>query len=141
MQFSIYADGGARGNPGPAGAGAVVRDAKGETVLEVSEFLGHATNNFAEYTAVLRALESLHDMLGADAVNAAVTVHMDSLLVVEHMSGKWRIKNAGLAPLAARVKELARGFRSVSFSHVPRAQNADADRLANVAMDRGMHRT
>ncbi len=140
MRFTIYADGGARGNPGPAGAGAAVLSEAGETLIEVSEFLGHATNNFAEYTAVLRALEALADYLGAGAKDAEVSVRMDSLLVVEQMSGNWKIKHPGLKPLWARVGALAGLFKSVTFSHVPRAKNAHADRLANAAMDSGMGR-
>jgi len=137
MRFTIYADGGSRGNPGPAGAGAVVRDDAGETVAEVSEFLGRATNNVAEYTAVLRALEALADILDGEAKDADVHVRMDSMLVVKQMSGEWKLKHPGLRPLAARVAELMRLFRSVSFEHVYRDANKDADRLANDAMDRG----
>lgn len=137
MQFTIYGDGGARGNPGPAGAGAVVRDASGATVATVSEFLGIATNNVAEYTAVVRALEALLAHLGADAKNAEVDIRLDSMLVVKQMSGEWKLKNEGLKPLAARVRELSTSFARVSFMHVYREQNKDADRLANEAMDRG----
>ncbi|MBU1292648.1 ribonuclease HI family protein [Patescibacteria group bacterium] len=137
MQFTLYADGGSRGNPGPAGAGAIVRDETGETVVEVSEFLGHATNNIAEYTAVLRALEVLSEKLGPEAVKATVHVRLDSMLVVRQMMKQWKLKNEGLKPLAARVEELMQNFNSVSFEHVYREDNTDADRLANRAMDRG----
>lgn len=137
MRFTIYADGGARGNPGPAGSGAIVRNESGETVATVSEFLGVATNNVAEYTAVLRAFETLAAMLEDKAREADLDVRLDSMLVVKQMGGEWRIKNEGLKPLAARVAELARSFRSVSYTHVYRDQNKDADRLANEAMDKG----
>ena len=137
MRFTIYADGGARGNPGPAGSGAIVRNESGETVATVSEFLGVATNNVAEYTAVLRAFETLAAMLEDNARDADLDVRLDSMLVVKQMSGEWRIKNEGLKPLAAGVAELARRFRSVSYTHVYRDQNKDADRLANEAMDKG----
>ncbi|HEY0979615.1 MAG TPA: reverse transcriptase-like protein [Candidatus Paceibacterota bacterium] len=137
MRFTIYADGGARGNPGPAGSGAIVRNESGETVATVSEFLGVATNNVAEYTAVLRAFETLAAMLEDKAREADLDVRLDSMLVVKQMGGEWRIKNEGLKPLAARVAELARRFRSVSYTHVYRDQNKDADRLANEAMDKG----
>lgn len=137
MQFTIHADGGARGNPGPAGSGAVVRDEDGTAVIKVSEFLGHATNNVAEYTAVLRALEQLAAMLGARVKDARVAVYMDSKLVVEQMNGAWKVKHPNMKPLYARVAELTRAFASVSFAHVPREKNKDADALANAAMDRG----
>jgi len=138
MKFLIQADGGARGNPGPAGSGAVIRDASGKTVGEVAEFLGHATNNVAEYTALVRALELLASMLGPDAVKETqVAVEMDSKLVIEQMKGAWKIKHPNMKPLAARAAELCRQFASVSFTHIPRARNAAADALANAAMDRG----
>ena len=137
MQFTIYADGGSRGNPGPAGSGAVIRDAAGTTVATVSEFLGVTTNNVAEYTAVLRALETLRNMQGADAKATDVEVRMDSMLVVKQMSGEWKIKHPNMKPLAAEVGVVVRAFRSVNFRHVYRSDNADADALANEAMDRG----
>ncbi len=138
MEFTIFADGGARGNPGPAGSGAVVKDKNGKIVLKVSEFLGHATNNIAEYTGILLALEALLAHVGEDAEDVSVTVRMDSMLVVKQMNGEYKIKHPNLTPLAARVKELARQFKSVSFAHVYREQNKEADKLANEAMDRGM---
>ncbi len=137
MNFTLYADGGSRGNPGPAGAGALVRDESGNTVIEVSEFLGHATNNVAEYTAVLRALEVLSEELGPNAKDAEIMVRMDSMLVVRQMMKQWKLKHIGLKPLAARVEELMSNFKSVTFEHVYRDDNADADRLANRAMDKG----
>ncbi len=137
MLFTIYGDGGSRGNPGPSGSGAIVRDEDGKTVLTVSEFLGVTTNNVAEYTAVLRALESLSAHLADDAKDADVHVRMDSMLVVKQMRGEWKLKHPGLKPLAARVTEFVRDFNSVSFEHVYRDANKDADRLANEAMDRG----
>jgi ribonuclease HI len=81
MQFTIFADGGSRGNPGPAGSGAVVRDSKGQIIIEVSEYLGITTNNVAEYTGILRALEKLCDLLAAEAKDAVVIIKMDSMLV------------------------------------------------------------
>lgn len=138
MRFTIYGDGGSRGNPGPAGSGAIIRDEEGDTVATVSEFLGVATNNVAEYMAVLRALETLARMLESKAGQADVLVRMDSMLVVKQMTGEWKLKHPGLKPLAARVGELVRLFKSVSFEHVYRDFNKDADRLANEAMDRGV---
>lgn len=137
MRFTIYGDGGSRGNPGPAGSGAIIRNEAGDTVGTVSEFLGVATNNVAEYTAVLRALETLAVMLESKAHEAEVRVYMDSMLVVKQMTGEWKLKHPGLKPLAQRVGELVRLFKSVSFEHVYRDFNKDADQLANEAMDRG----
>lgn len=136
MNFTLYADGGSRGNPGPAGAGALVRNEAGETVVEVSEFLGNTTNNVAEYTAVLLALEALAQKLGVAAKDAEISVRLDSMLVVRQMLKQWKLKNEGLKPLAARVEELVSLFKSVTFEHVYREYNTDADRLANRAMDR-----
>lgn len=138
MTFTIYADGGARGNPGPAGAGAVVKDEKGKVVAEVAEYLGHATNNFAEYTAIIRGLEALSESLGTKVGETSVSVKMDSQLVVRQMLGEYKIKHPTLRPLAARAKELAHSFKSVSFTHIPREENYEADALANDAMDRAL---
>jgi probable phosphoglycerate mutase len=138
MHFTIFADGGSRGNPGPAGSGAVVRDETGKIVIEVSEFLGNTTNNVAEYTGILRALEKLFEREGAAAKDAVVTIKMDSMLVVKQMNGEYKIKHPNLQPLAAHVKELSKEFKSVSFAHVYREHNKEADKLANLAMDRGM---
>lgn len=137
MRFAIQADGGARGNPGPAGSGAVIWDEHKKILGEVSEFLGHATNNVAEYTAILRGLELLAATLGPDARAAEVDVEMDSKLVIEQMNGRYKIKHPNLKPLALGVKNLVPKFKSVSFTHIPREKNKEADRLANEAMDRG----
>lgn len=136
----MYADGGSRGNPGPAGSGAIVRDHNGKTVLTVSEFLGTTTNNVAEYTAVLRGLEKLIAHLGDASLSASVSVRMDSMLVVKQMNGEYKIKHPNLIPLARAVSQAAGRFQSVSFEHVYREQNKDADALANAAMDAGMGR-
>jgi ribonuclease HI len=137
MRFTIHADGGARGNPGPAGSGAIVYDAKRETILEVSEYLGETTNNVAEYTAIIRALAGLADALGERSKQAEVLVEMDSQLVVKQMRGEYKVKHPNMKPLAAQVKMLVPRFGSVVFTHIPREENADADALANAAMDRG----
>jgi ribonuclease HI len=137
MRFVIHADGGARGNPGPAGSGAVVYDEKREAILEVSEYLGETTNNVAEYTAIIRALEALAELLGERAKEAEILVEMDSQLVVKQMRGEYKIKHPNMKPLAAKVKILVPQFTSVIFKHIPREENADADSLANAAMDRG----
>lgn len=131
MRVVIEADGGARGNPGPAGYGAVVRDAKtGEVLAERSAALGVTTNNVAEYSGLVAGLQAAAE-LGASTVE----VRMDSKLVVEQMSGRWQIKHPGLRPLAAEAAALLRRFDSVTFGWVPRERNKHADALANAAMD------
>lgn len=128
----VEADGGARGNPGPAGYGAVVRDAAtGEVLAERAEAIGVATNNVAEYRGLIAGLEA-----AAEVGATHVELRMDSKLVVEQMSGRWQIKNAALRPLAARAAALIRGFESVRFDWIPRDRNRHADALANAAMDR-----
>ncbi|WNM34796.1 bifunctional RNase H/acid phosphatase [Streptomyces sp. Li-HN-5-11] len=132
-EFIVEADGGSRGNPGPAGYGAVVRDAAtGDTLAEAAEYLGVATNNVAEYQGLLAGLRAAHALDPA----AAVHVRMDSKLVVEQMSGRWKIKHPDLKPLAA---EAARVFppARVTYEWIPRERNKHADRLANEAMDAG----
>ncbi|MGV9611191.1 bifunctional RNase H/acid phosphatase [Nocardia xishanensis] len=127
----VEADGGSRGNPGPAGFGAVVFDAGHVAVLaERRESLGIATNNVAEYRGLIAGLEAAAE-LGARTVD----VRMDSKLVVEQMSGRWKVKHAAMIPLADRARRLVADFDRVSFTWIPRAQNSHADRLANEAMD------
>jgi ribonuclease HI len=125
-----YIDGGARGNPGPAGYGVRVEHEDGTLVEEFAESIGTATNNVAEYRGLLAALE-----WAAAHGHRAVHVRSDSLLLVQQMKGVFKVKHAGLIPLHARAKELAHGIGRVTFEHVGRAKNAHADRLANTAMD------
>ena len=128
----VEADGGSRGNPGPAGYGALVRDAGTMEVLATeSEFIGIATNNVAEYSGLIAGLRAAAQI---DA-HASVLVRMDSRLVVEQMSGRWKIKHPDMKPLAAAATEAARGFSAITYEWVPRERNKDADRLANEAMD------
>ena len=128
----VEADGGSRGNPGSAGYGAVVRDAgTGEVLAEVSESIGLATNNVAEYSGLLAGLRAA----GRLAPGAEAEVRMDSKLVVEQMSGRWRIKHPDLRALAAEARQAARALGQVTYTWVPRERNAHADRLANQAMD------
>ncbi|HYD93044.1 MAG TPA: reverse transcriptase-like protein [Candidatus Paceibacterota bacterium] len=139
MDFTLYADGGARGNPGPAGAGAVVFDAIGKRVVEVADYLGETTNNVAEYEAVIRGLKALLAAYPDGYFkHAKVTVRMDSKLVIEQLRGAYKVKHPNLIPRYLEVRNvLARGFSQVVFEHVPRERNADADELANRAMDKG----
>jgi len=129
----VEADGGSRGNPGPAGYGAAVTDAAtGAVLTERSEFLGVTTNNVAEYRGLIAGLEAAKELHAQ-----RVRVRMDSKLVIEQMKGTWQVKHPGLQPLAAQARDLASSFTEVTFEWIPRAQNAHADRLANEAMDRG----
>lgn len=138
MTYTIHADGGARGNPGPAGAGAVVRDEFGVLVASVSDYLGERTNNFAEYQAVIRAFEELAKLVpSAERELTDVEVKMDSELVVKQMQGVYKVRHPVLKEQHARLGQVASAFRRVTFSHIPRAENSDADALANEAMDRG----
>ncbi|WP_433501526.1 bifunctional RNase H/acid phosphatase [Sphaerimonospora sp. CA-214678] len=130
-RFVVEADGGSRGNPGPAGFGAVVKDAADQVLAEVAESIGTATNNVAEYRGLIAGLRALLE-LGAEG--ARVEVRMDSKLVIEQMAGRWKVKHEGLRPLALEAGDLARRFR-VTWRWIPREQNRHADRLANEAMD------
>ncbi|MGC5011969.1 histidine phosphatase family protein [Streptosporangium sp. DT93] len=130
--YVVEADGGSRGNPGPAGYGAVVKDAAdGQILVETAEAIGTQTNNVAEYRGLIAGLASLLALAGD---GAKVEVRMDSKLVVEQMAGRWKIKNEGLRPLALEAGALARRLK-VTWRWIPREKNKDADRLANEAMD------
>jgi ribonuclease H / adenosylcobalamin/alpha-ribazole phosphatase len=126
----VNCDGAARGNPGPAGAGAVVADADGDVLVEIAEGLGETTNNVAEYTAAIRGLEAAK-ALGADEV----LLRSDSQLMINQMTGRYRVKTPHLQPLHRQVRDLVRSFSRVEFEHVPRERNAHADRLANKGVD------
>ena len=126
----VWTDGAARGNPGPAGAGALVTDREGNVLAEIAEGLGVATNNVAEYTAAILGLERAAD-LGAQEV----ILRSDSRLVVEQLAGRWKIKNETLKELHAQATAIASRFARVRYEHVPREMNAAADRLANDGVD------
>jgi probable phosphoglycerate mutase len=175
VDFIIEADGGSRGNPGPAAYGVVIRDGRTrEVVFSAAQPIGTATNNVAEYQGLLAGLRAVIDLVGADGSNSGeglreagenlreagesrgeagsglakaghglreagqglreIEVRMDSKLVVEQMSGRWKIKDAKLRPLADSAREAMRGL-SVSFVWVPRGENVDADALLNAALD------
>jgi ribonuclease HI len=127
----INCDGAARGNPGPAGAGAIVVDESGAVLAEVAEGLGETTNNVAEYTAVIRGLEEAK-RLGA----REVLLRSDSQLLINQLTGRYRVKAPHLQPLHKRVRDLMRAFTRVDLEHVPRERNAAADSLANLGVDR-----
>jgi ribonuclease HI len=125
-----YIDGGARGNPGPAGFGVRVEQRDGTLVEEFGHAIGVATNNVAEYRGLIAALE-----WALAHGHRQLHVRSDSLLLVQQMLGRFKVKNAGLQPLHTRARQLAREIGRVSFEHVGRSSNAHADRLANAAMD------
>jgi ribonuclease HI len=125
-----YIDGGARGNPGPAGFGVRIESADGSLIEEFAESIGVATNNVAEYRGLLAALEWARSHR-----HPQMHVRSDSLLLVQQMLGNYKVKNPGLQPLHAKARLLANEIGRVTFEHVGRAHNAHADRLANTAMD------
>ncbi|MBU4276039.1 MAG: ribonuclease HI family protein [Proteobacteria bacterium] len=130
LSLILHSDGGSRGNPGPAGAGAVLYDEQGQEVAALSRYLGRTTNNEAEYQALLMGLNEAK-RLGA----ARLTVKMDSELIVRQLEGKYRVKAPGLKPMYDEAKRLLQGFASVTIQHVRREFNKRADELANQAMD------
>jgi ribonuclease H / adenosylcobalamin/alpha-ribazole phosphatase len=129
-RLTVYCDGAARGNPGPAGIGAAVYGPDGALLAEVAEGIGVATNNVAEYRAAIAGLARCQDLGAAD-----VLVRADSKLLVEQLSGRWRVKNPTLIRLHEEARALTKGFERVRFEHVPRALNKVADRLANRGVD------
>ncbi len=130
MKATLFADGGSRGNPGPAASGAVLFDEHGDVIREVGTFLGVATNNVAEWTGLLTGLEAALEMGVKD-----LQVRLDSELVVKQISGAYRVKHEGLIPLHAKAKSLLRQFAHYDVRHVPRKQNAAADALVNQVLD------
>lgn len=130
MKLIINTDGGARSNPGPAGAGVVIRDEKNLIIAEHKKYLGEQTNNFAEYQALIMALSEAVK-LGADTLR----INMDSELIVRQMQGKYKIKEPTLKLLAGEVFKLMNQFKNVEFHHVYREQNKEADKLVNEAID------
>jgi len=133
--LTAHIDGGARGNPGPAGYGVVLEDESGRKIAELSEYLGHQTNNFAEYQGLIAALE-----YAVEDSRKALKVISDSELLVQQIKGIYKVKNPTLKDLHARAKELIAKLDWFSIGHVLRGHNEDADRLANEAMDKGMGR-
>ncbi|HEY6960238.1 MAG TPA: ribonuclease HI family protein [Candidatus Limnocylindria bacterium] len=130
MKAILFADGAARGNPGPAGSGAVLLDEQGHVIAELTRHLGHATNNVAEYTALIIGLEEAQRR-GIDDID----VRMDSMLVVRQMQGLWKIKHPNMKPLALRAGALLASFPKRTIEHVPREENLIADALSNKAID------
>jgi ribonuclease HI len=136
MTFNIWTDGGARGNPGPAAIGFVIKQGN-EVIYQHKQFIGKATNNVAEYTAVLRALEWLSNNYPITKLsNYQINFHIDSLLIVQQLNGSYKIKNLGLKSLAISVKQLEAKLKiKVAYKKIPREQNKIADSLVNQALD------
>ena len=130
MKLRVNVDGGARGNPGPAAIGVVIRDSSGEVVADAAEAIGTATNNVAEYRALLRGIELA-------AAHGATELELlgDSELVVKQVRGEYKVKDQGLKPLHAEARAALSAFERWSFDHVRREQNAEADALVNQALD------
>ena len=130
MKATLFADGGSRGNPGPAASGAVLVGVDGTALAEVGEYLGIATNNVAEWRALIAGLAKAQE-LGIQELS----VRLDSELVVRQLTGVYRVKHADLVPLATKAKVLLRAFRSIDIEHVPRKENAAADAVVNQVLD------
>ncbi len=135
-KITVYTDGGARGNPGPAAIGVHVVDEKDQVVTEVKQTIGNATNNFAEYQAVATALATLKQRFGAHTKTMMFELRLDSELVKKQLNNEYQIKDPGLVPLFIEIHNLrVSAFPNLTLTHVPRAQNKEADRLVNEALD------
>jgi ribonuclease HI len=130
MKLTLFADGGSRGNPGPAALGAVLYDEAGGAVREIGRYLGHTTNNVAEWSALIAGIEA-----AAELGVTELAVRLDSELVVRQLLGQYRVKHPGLIPLHARAKQLLRSIPNVEIRHVRRAENSAADALVNQTLD------
>ncbi len=130
----IYTDGGARGNPGIAGIGVVLLSQDGETLVEISQYLGdNLTNNYAEYEAIHIALNKCKEL---NLQNSDIELRADSKLAVEQLSGNWKVKDTNIKIQFEKVKNLLKDFSNIKFKHIPRKENKRADQLANEAMDK-----
>lgn len=129
-RFLIYVDGGSRGNPGPAGIGVVILDANKKKIKEIWKYIGEATNNIAEYTALIHGLEEAANMRADE-----ITVHMDSELVARQLSGEYKVKNADIKPLFEKALGILKNFRSFEIKRIDREKNKEADKLVNKALN------
>lgn len=133
MKIIIYTDGASRGNPGPASYGYTISDENKKLICEKGEYIGITTNNVAEYTAVLEAFKKLKKMFTGKEIR--VELYADSKLVAEQLSGRYKVKSLHLKPIIEKIKILAMELGGAIYTHVPRDKNAEADRLANLALD------
>lgn len=137
IKITLYTDGGARGNPGPAAAGAVILDDQGQIIKTATRYLGETTNNQAEYRALLLGLETIKKLNPIDSTkDTSVEVFMDSELIVKQMNGEYKVKAPDLQPLFIEVRNISGQFGKVSFTHVRREKNSQADALVNQTLDR-----
>ena len=130
-KLTIFTDGGARGNPGPAGIGAVILNGEGKVIAEISEYIGEATNNQAEYKALIAGLVKAKELGTSD-----LEVFLDSELVVKQLNREYRVKDKDLAPLFLEVYNISLGFKKIIFKHIFREKNELADKLVNQALDK-----
>ncbi len=131
-----YTDGGSRGNPGPAAIGVQIVDTSGKVLKEVADFLGNATNNFAEYQAVMVALDTMKQLYGRQTIEMTFELRMDSELVKKQLNGEYQIKEPGLVPLFIEIhNQRVSSFPNLTFTHIAREENTAADRLVNEALD------
>lgn len=129
--YTLNTDGGSRNNPGYAAIGIILKDPRKAVIKKLSEAIGIATNNVAEYTAIIKGLQ-----LAIDGGITYLNCYLDSELVVKQINREYKVKDKGLKALHAKVLELAKKFKHVTFNHIPRSQNKEADELVNVALDR-----
>jgi ribonuclease HI len=135
-QITIFTDGGSRGNPGPAAVGAQILDSDGKVLREVSEAIGNATNNYAEYFAVVRALQTAKELFGKKTKETSFELKLDSELVKKQLNSEYQIKEPGLVPFFIEIHNLrVSSFPHLTFTHVRRELNKEADRLVNEALD------
>ena len=132
MAYRIHSDGASKGNPGPSGIGALIRDPEGKTVAEIAKYIGVTTNNVAEYTALLEALR-----MCARRKWGPVEVFADSELLIRQLQGRYKVKHPGIIPLHAKIRELLDQVGCVRLQHIPREENKEADRLSNVGVEQG----
>jgi len=133
MKLKIFTDGGARGNPGPAGVGAVIENEKGDILFKGGKYIGETTNNQAEYQAVIFALEKAKELKGVE-----LDFYLDSQLVVEQLNGNYKVKNPELAKQFLKIYNLQQQFKKVNYTHVYREENKLADQMVNEAIDNGI---
>lgn len=136
VKYYIYTDGGARGNPGPAATGVVILDADRKKIKTASSYLGEATNNVAEYAALVQALELISGLAKLPLENIEIQAYLDSELIVKQLKGEYKVKNKGLKPLFEKVKKLSLPLGKIFFIHIPREQNTKADALVNRELDK-----
>ena len=132
--IEVYCDGGARGNPGPAAWGFVIKK-DGRTIKEDCGYIGIATNNFAEYTALVEALSYLRK----NFKGASAKIYLDSKLAVSQLNGEYKIKNLNIAKLVREVREIEKSLSNIVYNHIPRDQNKEADRLVNIALNKNAY--